>query len=187
MSSIGSVSTSSLASYFQKLRATDSNLSYSQSTSSTSSTSSTDSTSSTQKMGQSPPPPPPGDKGDMGEKFNSALESQGLSEDDISTLRAKLDEAVTSAKDSDDPDAVRSAVDGVLQDAGVDLEEFNADMAPPADGEQDSSGIDSILQQAGIDPSEFKTKLSSLLASGSTDFSSLFAEASVGSSIDIAA
>ncbi|MGC4031201.1 MAG: hypothetical protein QM754_05575 [Tepidisphaeraceae bacterium] len=163
--------------------------------------------------------------GDRGERLTTALQDQGITGDKLTDLRSKIDSAVETAKSNGtDP---KEAIDGVLTDAGVDMDAFRAEMAPPdggqggpdgakgpppggkppagavdgtsatssTDDEDDdddsvstvSSSLETMLTNAGISVSDFKSSLYKMLQSGSTDTSSLFSGAAVGSSLDIAA
>jgi len=59
-----------------------------------------------------------------------SLEAQGIDGTSLSDLRSKIESAVTTAKQNsdgstDDRESVRSAIDGVLKEAGVDLDKFD--------------------------------------------------------------
>lgn len=177
MSTLSSVNgNSSLASYFQRLQ----------------SAGQTSQAQGTRPSGPPPGPPPDGSK--MQDKMSDALEAQGITGDSLSSLREQLDAAVQEARDSGDgdPEAVKSAVHSVLEDAGVDLDEFDAAMAPP-DGAGRSESSDSTqsadlaskLQAAGIDLSEFKAGLLSMMQGESTSVASLFSSANSGSDLDL--
>ena len=125
--------------------------------------------------------------------IDSALEDQGVSGSKLSDLRTKIQNAVTSAKSSGQD--VKSAVDGVLKDDGIDLDKFQQDLGAGGSGASagtasadatstsdatsaltasstpstsTSASIDSVLEQSGIDPSTFKQSLLSFLDSANS-------------------
>lgn len=139
-------------------------------------------------------PPREGGREGMESQLTSALQSQGFSDTQLSDLREKIDTAMKSARENgSDPEALKSAVDSVLQEAGVDLEQFQQDIGAPSGppqgmqgGSSSTSGaqFDSFLQSRGIDPTQFKTALMSSINNG-TDLSQAFSGADVGSDVDV--
>jgi len=79
----------------------------------------------------------------MKSMFESAAKTAGVSESDIPSLMEKVQKAVDAAKSngSKDPRAIKTAVDGVLKENGVDVEKFQAAMdAQRPQGGQRPSG-----------------------------------------------
>jgi hypothetical protein len=60
--------------------------------------------------------------------FESAARSAGVKDEDIEGLMKQVQEAASSASQSGDRDAVKNAVDTVLQKNGVDMDKFHAAM-----------------------------------------------------------
>jgi hypothetical protein len=130
-------------------------------------------------------------------------------------LQAKIEAAVQSAQsassDSADPSKIHDAINKVLQDAGVNTDQIDADMkaqhpggpgGPPPGGMDGASNsasdssdsdttdntISALLKQLGVDPKNFESALESALknsdGTGSIDLSKLFASAGTGSQVD---
>lgn len=71
-------------------------------------------------------------------KMDQALEQQGITGDKLTTLQGQIHSALQSAKsDGTDP---KSAIDGVLNDAGVDLSAFQQAMGGP-NGDTAGTGL----------------------------------------------
>ncbi len=78
-------------------------------------------------------------RGGFDAKFKEAALASGLKAEDVDALQADIQSAVAAAKESsgettDDREAVKTAIDGVLQKYGVDLDEFQSQMQPPQGG-----------------------------------------------------
>jgi hypothetical protein len=159
-----------------------------------------------------------GRRPDGGGRLDQALESQGITGSALSDLRSKIEDAVKTARASADGStdgraAVKSAVDQVLKDAGVDVDKLHAAMRPPgkAGGDGDGDGDDGrpggatgaqggdsssaaaaaslskALQSKGIDPGQFFQSLNQAVDNSNgkdVDFSSVFAQFGMGSSVD---
>ncbi|MEZ6317262.1 MAG: hypothetical protein R3B49_00715 [Phycisphaerales bacterium] len=98
--------------------------------------------------GARPEGPPPGPPPEVQEAIESAAEDAGLDSSQIADLRAQIEEAVAAARESGEgPEAVKSAVDGVLEDAGIDVEALNAQLSgmkgPPPPPSEDYQGASS--------------------------------------------
>jgi len=155
---------------------------------------------------------------DGGGRLDQALESQGITGSALSDLRSKIEDAVKTARAGSDGStdgraAVKSAVDQVLKDAGVDVDKLHAAMRPPgkgggsSDGDGDDAGgtggtataqnadasgaaaasLSKALQSKGIDPGQFFQSLNQAVDNSNgkdVDFTSVFAQFGTGSSVD---
>lgn len=77
---------------------------------------------------EGPPPPPRGGDG-VGQEVKSALESQGLAEEDLQQLRTDIESTIDSGGDSTDAEIL-----DLLESYGVDTEQLSTDLAELADG-----------------------------------------------------
>jgi hypothetical protein len=192
MSSISGISagSASLFELLKRMQATQSN-----SGTSVDSTSQTDSVTGPKGPGRGPGPSPE----EMDKKFEQGLEAQGYSGTELSDLMSKIQDAATAAMQNTGDSTggkgdVRSAVEQVLKDAGVDVEQFNEDIgvgneAPP-DGAQGQPAFVQTLKEQGITMSEFFSRLQTAIGNsdGQTlDLSQLLTGISVGSEIDVTA
>jgi hypothetical protein len=155
-----------------------------------------------------------GQRPDGAGRLDQALESQGITGAALSDLRSKIEDAVKTAKASADGSTdgravVKSAVDQVLKDAGVDVDKLHAAMRPPGHGEGDgddggpggatstqgrdsssaaaAASLSKALQSKGIDPGQFFQSLNQAVDNSNgkdVDFSSVFAQFGTGSSVD---
>jgi len=179
MSALSTVSTSSSAQLYQLLQELQQSSKSSQTNGVSGST--------TQGTGSDP----------MDQFWDTELESQGFSGTALSDLRAKIESAAETAKSSSsDPEAVKTAVQQVLKDAGVDVDKVDADMAtqrakggggpggaggmggaggpPPMPPTEQSEGTDSDSDDASSSSASTSTKktLAEQLASLGIDSSS---------------
>lgn len=160
----------------------------------------TDATDASAQGGSTPP-------GGFVDRFNTALEDQGITGDKLSDLRSQIQSAVDSAKQGGgDCKSIRAAVDSVLEKNGVDLDKFHAEMHPGSklngdgDGDADDTStstsatddptsLESMLKSAGIDPASFKQSLEAMIQNvsngGDGDVASLFGTAKTGSDVDV--
>ncbi len=199
MSSISGIGSSgtSLVQYLEQLR----NARKSSTSALASSTVQSSAASTTRPSG-----PPPGD---FDQKLAQELESQGFTGTKLSDLRTKIQEAMSSAMKSTDAttdrgQSVRTAVEKVLKDAGVDVDKLNQDMgigkdgpsgaSQATDGSSDASEALSafmkMLDQQGIDPKQFLDRLESMVQNSNgqaVDISKLFSGVAVGSELDVVA
>ncbi len=146
----------------------------------------------------------PSQPGGFVDRFNTALEDQGITRDKLSDLRSQIQSAVDIAKQAGgDRKSIRAAVDSVLQKAGVDVGKFHTEMHhgskidadgdgdgdSTADSTTDPNSIDSLLSQAGIEPASFKQSLEAMIQNvtngGDGDVSSLFGAAKTRSDVDV--
>ena len=161
---------------------------------------------STSAVRTKPAGPP---RGDFDQKLTQELESQGFTGTKLSDLKTKIQDAVSTAMQSMDSttdrgQSVRTAVEKVLKDAGVDVDKLNQDMGIGKDGPPEASqatdgsteasqALDAfmkMLDQQGIDPKQFLDRLQSMAqnSNGQTmDISQLFSGVAVGSEIDVKA
>lgn len=157
-----------------------------------------------------------GSRPDRGARLDQALESQGITGSALTDLRSKIDDAVKQAKanggdgSTDGREAVKSAVDQVLKDNGVDVEKFQAALRPTrgggpggpptakgsdgdGDGDNDGDGASALtktLQSKGVDPEQFYQSLSKAISDSdgnSVDLTSVFSQFQLGSSVDTVA
>ena len=156
-----------------------------------------------------------GARADRGARLDQALESQGITGSALTDLRAKIDDAVKQAKanggdgSTDGREAVKSAVDQVLKDNGVDVEKFQAALRPTrgggpggppppkdsdgGDADKDGDGASALtktLQSKGVDPQQFYQSLSKAISESDgngVDLTSVFSQFQLGSSVDTVA
>jgi hypothetical protein len=132
----------------------------------------------TSEAGRRRPPGPPTEEmqAEMDQKFEETLQSMGIDDETIAKIQDEIKSAVSEAVDSqgedaNSRDAVRDAVDSVLQKYGVDLDEFKSQFKPPAGGmgppreESNSSTTDD-------ESSSSDNRLLSYLNSNSNDITS---------------
>lgn len=125
----------------------------------------------------------------MDQFWNTELEAQGFSGTALSDLRAKMETAADTAKSSSaDPSAVKTAVQQVLKEAGVDLTKVDTDLdaqrpkgmggpggmggPPPAPPSDSSGSTDSSEEDSTTSSSTTKQTLAEQLASLGIDSSS---------------
>lgn len=101
---------------------------------------------------QGPPPPRRGSDDSQGatqvEGFDEALsqtaEAVGLSEEELSSLKLSIQDAVDTLDGETDPRAIGDAVSQELEEYGIDADEFHDLLGPPPSGGRGQS-----LQDAG--------------------------------------
>lgn len=88
-----------------------------------------------------PPPPPPrpeGTEGGVNENFETALTEAaakvGLSDEELATLKAEIQSAIDGLGQTNDPGSVGETVDQVLEQFGIDSEEFKEALGEPPHG-----------------------------------------------------
>ncbi|HEY7032601.1 MAG TPA: hypothetical protein VH482_14765 [Thermomicrobiales bacterium] len=155
--------------------------------------------------------PDEGSRPGPGARLDQALESQGITGTALTDLRSKIDDAVKQAKangdgSTDGREAVKSAIDQVLKENGVDVDKFQAAMRPShgggpggpfpsngsdGDGNDDGAGaLTKTLQSKGVDPQQFYQALSKAIAESDgngVDLTSVFSQFQLGSSVDTVA
>lgn len=98
-----------------------------------------------------PPGPPPG----FDEALESAAEQVGLDPTEIADLRTQIEDAISGARESGEGrEAVKAAVDSVLEDNGIDVSAFKAQLeavrekmgTPPARSPSDQSYAEGLAE-----------------------------------------
>jgi Holliday junction resolvasome RuvABC DNA-binding subunit len=125
------------------------------------------------------PVAPPAPRGSIYKQMGMALQSMGYSKDQIADMQTKLQTALSSAASSvasgaDRASAFRGAMDGVLSQAGVNLDAFRDAMDPEnatnstgtvASAEVDSATITPVNDQPPPRPTAFDKNVNSALTS----------------------